>query len=660
MTNRGAPTAVSQRVLRLMILLAMLPAWAAALPRAEDGPAFASALAAARAGDWAAARAAVAPLDQPAAAIAIDWLRLREGAAFWEDYRDFLARHPDWPALDQIRLRGEAAIPAGADPRAVVAYFAASPPETGAGVVHLAASYVSLGRMGDAEVEVVRAWRSLVMNAGDEDLLLARWGTLLADHHVARLDWLLWRGEAEAARRMLPRVGGDWRRLAEARLALRALAGDVDTRIAAVPEALAEHPGLAYERFLWRIRKGRDEDAETLLRARSSTAESLGEPGYWAEQRARLARAAMRAGDGARAYEIASRNFLVEGSEFADLEWLSGYLALVYLDRPDLAVVHFTRFRNAVQTPISLGRAGYWLGRAEDALGHAEAATAAFAAGAAHGTSFYGQLAAERAGLGPDPSLAGGKPPDDWRKASFADSTVLAAGLLFHHAGQKLEFRRFLTHLANSLPTQDAVLLGEVALELGEYNVALTVAKHLARSGSPPMRAYYPVTPLAREPLPVPMELVMSIARRESEFDPTVISPAGARGLMQIKPATARAMARATGQQFSEARLLNDWQYNARLGAAYLARLIETYGNAPVLIAAAYNAGPSRADAWIAERGDPRRAATPETVIDWIEHIPFTETRNYVMRVIESLPVYRARLTGRTEPPATGALLTAR
>lgn len=650
--------AVAQRALRLLALLLLLPAAAHALPRPGDGPAFAAALTAARSGDWEAARAAAAPIDVPAAAIAIDWLRLRAGAGFWEDYRVFLERYPEWPERGGIRRRGEATIPAGADAHQVIAYFAEGPPETGAGVIHLAAAYTGLGRTGDAEAEVVRAWRSLPMNAGDEELLLARWGTLLADHHRARLDWLLWRGEDEAARRLLRHVGEGWRRLAEARLALRALAPEVDTRIAAVPEDLADHPGLAYERFLWRIRKGRDEEAEEWLRARSVSAETLGEPQYWAGQRARLARAAMREGDASRAYEIAARHFLVEGTDFSDLEWLAGYLALRRLSRPDLAVTHFTRLKDAVTTPISLGRAGYWLGRAHDALGNAAAAADAYALGAKHRTSFYGQLAAERAGLGPDPALTGATPPGDWRKTPLAESSVLVAGLLFHHAEQPWELRRFLTHMADDLEPAQGALLGEVALELGEHNVALMVAKRLARRGEAPARIYYPLTPLAREPLPVPMELVMSIARRESEFDPSVISPAGARGLMQLMPGTARAMATATGQQYSEARLLSDWKYNARLGAAYLARLIETYGNAPVLIAAAYNAGPSRADAWIGEQGDPRQAESPEAVIDWIEHIPFAETRNYVMRVVESLPVYRARLTGLTEAPAIGALLT--
>jgi len=649
--------AVAQRILRILALLLLLPAPLQALPRPDDGPAFAAALDAARSGDWQAAREAVAPIGVEAAAIAVEWLRLRVGAGFWEDYIAFLDRHPDWPEGDAIRRRGEAAIPAGADARQVIAYFADGPPETGAGVIHLAAAHASLGQTGDAEAEVVRAWRSLPMNAGDEALLLARWGTLLEGHHRARLDWQLWRGEEDAARRLLRHVGEDWRRLAEARLALRALAPDVDARIAAVPDDLADDPGLAYERFLWRIRKGRDDEAEEWLRARSVSAEALGEPQYWAGQRARLARAAMRAGDAARAYETAARHYLVEGADFADLEWLSGYLALRRLGQPELAVAHFTRLLDAVSTPISLGRAGYWLGRAHEASGNPSAAKIAYTLGAEHRTSFYGQLAAERADLPPDPGLAGTGPQVDWRETALAESPVLAAGLLFHHAGQPWELRRFLTHMADGPNLAQGALLGEVALELEEYNVALMVAKRLARGGEAPVRIYYPLTPLAREALPVPMELVMSIARRESEFDPAVVSPAGAMGLMQLMPATARAMATATGQQYSENRLLSDWQYNARLGAAYLARLIETYGNAPVLIAAAYNAGPSRADAWIAANGDPRQAESVEAVIDWIEHIPFTETRNYVMRVIESIRVYRARLSGMAEMPAIGALL---
>ncbi len=653
-------TELSARAILLMLVAAvcLLPVVATAQPGAAEGERMRAALEAARKGNWADAAAQARRIGLAEAVDIVEWQRLRDGVADWRAYADFVARRPDWPGLALLRRRGEAAIPAEADPAQVVAFFGGNQPATGTGVVRLASAYAALGRRGDAEAEAVRAWRTLAMAEGDEARLLERWGKVLASHHEARLDAMLWQGEAASAGRAEGRVSEGWRKLAAARIALRAQADGVDARIAAVPAALASDPGLAYERFLWRIRKGRDADAEALLRERSTSAAALGRPEAWAGQRRRLARAVMREGDAARAYEVASRHFLVSGSDFADLEWLSGYLALGPLKRPDLAVQHFTRFRAAVETPISLGRAGYWLGRAEEARGDRAAAQAGYAFGARYQTSFYGQLAAERGGLPPDPALAGKTPPPgEWRRAAFARAPLATAGLLLHHAGEARLARLFFEALADALSPADLALLGEMLTETGAWHSAVMLGKRAAQTGAEIVRPYYPVTPLAKLDLAAPSDLVLAIARRESEFDPSVVSGAGALGLMQTMPRTARAMAEAIGQPFSERRLLSDWQYNARLGAAYLARLMQSYGDAPVLVAAAYNAGPSRADAWIAARGDPRRMASPEGVVDWIEHIPFDETRNYVMRVLESVVVYRARLGSRDRPARLSALL---
>lgn len=642
----------------MVAALWLLPVVAAAQPGPAEGERMRAALEAARKGDWAGADAQARRTGHAEAPDIIEWQRLRDGVADWRAYADFVARRPDWPGLGLLRRRGEAAIPAAADPAQVVAFFGGNQPATGAGVVRLAAAYAALGRQGDAEAEAVRAWRTLAMAEGDEARLLERWGKVLAPHHEARLDAMLWQGEAAAAGRAEARVSEGLRRLAAARIALRAQAAGVDARISAVPAALAGDPGLAYERFLWRVRKGRNADAEALMRERSVSAAALGRPEAWAGERRRLARAAMREGDAARAYEIAARHFLASGSDYADLEWLAGYLALGPLGRPDLAAQHFTRFRAAVETPISLGRAGYWLGRAEEARGDLVAAKAAYAFGARYQTSFYGQLAAERGGLPPDPALAGkAPPPGDWRRAAFARAPLATAGLLLHHAGEARLARIFFEALAEGLSPADLALLGEMLTETGAWHSAVMLGKRAAQAGAEIVRPYYPLMPLAKLDLAAPPDLVLSIARRESEFDHTVVSGAGALGLMQTMPRTARAMAEATGQPFSERRLRTDWQYNARLGAAYLARLKETYGSALVLISAAYNAGPSRADAWIAARGDPRRMASPEAVVDWIEHIPFDETRNYVMRVLESVVVYRARLGGGAGPARLSALL---
>jgi soluble lytic murein transglycosylase len=222
---------------------------------------------------------------------------------------------------------------------------------------------------------------------------------------------------------------------------------------------------------------------------------------------------------------------------------------------------------------------------------------------------------------------------------------VFHAGLLLYEAGERSLAARFLTHLTESLPRDQAGMLGDFALDLGDPYLAVLIGKRAAQAGDEIMRPYYPVVPaLAEADLPAPAAFVLAIARRESEFNPAVVSPAGALGLMQVMPGTARDTARDLGLSYSQNRLLDDPAHNALIGSTFLAGLLERYDGNPVLVSAAYNAGPARAAEWIERFGDPRQA---QDVVFWIEAIPFTETRNYIMRVTESLAIYEAQLTGR-------------
>jgi len=286
-----------------------------------------------------------------------------------------------------------------------------------------------------------------------------------------------------------------------------------------------------------------------------------------------------------------------------------------------------------------------------------DAANAAYADAARFQTSFYGLLAAEKVGAPMDAALTGRTGIAPWRDAAFTKSTVYQAAKLFHDAGQIWETSRFLRQLAENTAEGELVGLADYALTLGDPYLAVRVSKQVAREGVVAHRAYYPLTPIGSDDLPVPEELALAIARRESEFHIAAVSGAGARGLMQLMPATARSMAKKLGLPYAKSRLTTDPQYNATLGSAYLAHLIEEFGNNIVLVAAGYNAGPHRARRWIEAYGDPRNAGVD--AVDWIEHIPFRETRNYVMRVAESLPVYRARLTGKPVPIALSAELKA-
>ncbi|NNJ69643.1 MAG: lytic transglycosylase domain-containing protein [Boseongicola sp.] len=610
----------------------------------REGEALGRAFDAMESGDWYAALRTAEGIN-PVARDIIEWHRLRARQGDFDSVIRFLDRRPDWPGLAYLRQRSESTLPLSARADDVIAFFGGEHPQTGTGAVALISAFRAKGMEADAEAEALHAWLTHRFSAADQTKLLTWYGRALAPHHADRLDMLLWRGAERDARTMIPLVPRGWAELAEARIALRADKNGVDALVAAVPENLADHPGLLFERMQWRARKGRNDGAIELLLAQSP--DELGQPARWAGWRRSLVRSEMRAGRTTHAYELASQHGLTSGSSFADLEWLSGYLALTYQNDPAKALNHFLRFRGAVDTPISLGRAGYWEGRAHEALGDTDTARLAYSFGAEYQTSFYGLLAAEKAGRPMDPALYAPVPSPDLSNAGFAESSVFAAALLLDKADQKVLAERFLTHLTETLPTDDIIRLGAFVTARDEPHYATMIGKRAASYGTTVPFIYYPVTDLGVDPMPVPTELALAIARRESEFDPVVTSGVGARGLMQVMPATAREVAGFLEIPYDGDRLLNDPAYNARIGTAYLDELMTMFDGNPVMVAAAYNAGPSRPLRWMRERGDPRRGQMD--VIDWIEHIPFNETRNYVMRVAESLPVYRARLTGQPQ-----------
>ena len=597
-----------------------------------------------RGGDWAAA-ANLAERDGAVALDVIQWHRLRAGRGNYADVADFLERRPNWPGEALLRRESEPAVAlAGTD--AVRQFYADNPPQTALGALDYAKAQTDVGNEGEAQATVVMAWRTLPMPASTRALYLSRHGDLIAPHHGARADAMAWEGATGDARAMLGLISNGQADLIRARLALQARAGNVDALIEKVPDSLQTDGGLAHDRFEWRIRKSRWADAKALLLDTSRSAQALGRPEEWANRRRAMARDEMRDGDAARAYQLAAQHFLSDGSDYADLEWLAGYIALRKLDDPELALGHFQNHRAAIASPISRGRAGYWIGRAFEAMGDTEAAQASYADGAAFQTSFYGLLAAERGALPFDPALAGRATVPDWRTSDIAKRDLFEAGLLLQASGELDLAERFWTHLAESLDQVQAAQLGQAAIDAEHPHLAVMIGKRVARRGITLPAPYYPLHPLAEADLPMAPEMNLAIARRESEFDPVVQSGVGARGLMQIMPATGREVAASLGRsdEHTTERLISDPVYNSELGAAFLSQLAARFDGNVILMSAAYNAGPSRPINWIDRFGDPRTGTDDFDIIDWIEHIPFRETRNYVMRVAESLPIYRARL----------------
>lgn len=606
------------------------------------------ALSAARDDDWQTA-ARLARRDEAIAAEIITWLRLRAGDGDLAEAQAFLERRADWPRLSDIRKSVEAQV-AEADTSTVLQFFASEAAQTAAGALAHADALRSIDQPGAAQSVLQAAWMRLSLDTEETKAFLNALDGETQVLAAERLDAMLWRGWQDNARRLIPLVSTGQKALAEARIGLQRRAGNVDALLAKVPEELRDTPGLQHARFEWRVRKGRWADAKALLLQQSASAKSLGQPAAWANRRRALARDELRDGSAQRAYDMASQHFLESGSHYADLEWLSGYIALTRLNDPARALVHFKNHDAAVTSPISQGRAGYWQGRAHLALGDVAAADQAFTMGAAHQSSFYGLLAAEAANLPFDVGLED-VPTVDWRAGPLAQDSLFRAGLLLAASGERNLAEVFWTHLAEQLGETDAALLGQAAIDIGEPHLAVMIGKAVARRGAIVPAPYYPLHPLAETDLPVPAELALAIARRESEFDPVVVSGVGARGLMQLMPATAREVARDLGLSngHSDARLTADPVYNAILGTQYLKELSAQFDRNIVMVAAGYNAGPSRPLRWMRDYGDPR-GGDLETLIDWIEGIPFRETRNYVMRVSESLPIFRARL-GQTPLP---------
>ena len=639
-------SSIIKKLSQTLAILTVAASLLAPAARADQVQAMRTALQLTAGGDWAGA-AAVAPSG--VGRDVVEWQRLRAGEGQLGEYEDFLNRRPDWPGLSLLREKGETAVARSTSPDRVIAWFGNRAPQTGTGAVALVRALKSTGQDDVAADVAMRAWSAVAFSAEDAQAMLALVPKPIALVHEVRMDHLLWQGRQAEAARQMPLMPPDWQALAQARLGLRADVAGVNGLIAAVPKALQSDAGLAYERFIWRMKRDLYDDALPLILERSDSAARLGDPEEWAPRRAILTRWLMRKNRPTEAYRVASRHHLASGgSGYADLEFLAGFIALRRLNDPQTALKHFNHLEAGVATPISIARAQYWKARAHEAMGAKPEALAEYKRAAQHQTAYYGLLAAEKLGASLDPALISDKRPPDWRQAAWAKSSVHQAAQLLLAAGDLGQAKRFWLHLAEGLDATGLDQMGDMALALGQPHIAVLVGKQAAERGIILTRSYYPVADLVPDGLAVSRAFAMAIARRESEFDPAARSHADARGLMQLLPGTAKQMATELGLPFEAAKLFTDPGYNAKLGSAYLAHLIEQFGPSIALVASGYNAGPSRPKQWIEDYGDPRLPSVD--VVDWVESIPFSETRTYVMRVVEGVVIYRAKLRGSVGP----------
>ncbi|MBI4183809.1 MAG: lytic transglycosylase domain-containing protein [Proteobacteria bacterium] len=619
---------------------ALAPAVEAGLAPAEVVR-YEAAFQAVESGRWGKALDLAEGAGDPLPAKFIRWLYLAEagsGASFAE-ITAFLAANPDWPGQDELRRRAEEAIDARVGLREALAWFAANPPVTTAGRVAYGETLMRAGDGDRARQALREAWVQGSFSTREEQAFHRRFRRLLtADDHRERLDRLIWNEQFAAAERMLRRVDRGHAALAQARIALARMSPGVDGAIARVPVELREDPGLVYERMRWRRRKGRlDDTAEMLAKAPKEPAHAA----VWWTERAYVVRRLLAEGSHRAAYEIARDHAQSHGATHAEAEWLAGWIALRFLKDPEAALAHFTRLYNTVYFPVSRARGAYWTARAAEAKDEGWLAAAWYRTAAQYRDSYYGQLARQRLGERIDDPPFVDPAPDLASRARFRQGELARLVDALDQIGVRERIGPLLLHIdQQSESVEERYLAGRLALIHGRPDIAVRIARRASRDHILLATAGYPVVAIP-EPAAAEPALIQAVIRQESGFNVVAVSSAGARGAMQLLPSTARRVAADLNLHFSRSRLTEDPTYNLQLGTAYLDSLLQEFAGSYVLALAAYNAGPHRARRWLKEFGDPRTSQVD--LVDWVEMIPFTETRNYVQRVIESFNVYRNR-----------------
>lgn len=598
----------------------------------------------------------VGATSDPTLDAVVTWDKLRRdsyaqsGVARFSEYAQFLKDHPDWPQTVTLRRQAEKLIDENVSDLDRIAYFRQFPPLSALAKLRLAEAQFRLARSGEARETARDAWDSAGLDALAETQLLALFqNDLRPEDHLARADRLLWSGQTTAASRMLPRLDMDHKLWVLARIALRTNAPDALNRLAVVPDSLRRDPGLIVDRALF-LRRTDPAAAQALLAGTPVTPGSARDPESWMKTRLEFARQAWRSGNFETAYRIAAQHSafpigksvadrsLGERQVYVDSEFLAGWLALRKLGRAAQAITHFQNVRAASQTPISQSRGDYWTGRAAEAAGRSDDARKAYGAAADHFDYFYGQLASER--LGKPLAVRRVAPPTpaaDKANNFRADPLVRAVFALgdLGDRGRQAIFLRQLADRANSLA--DQTLVASLAAPLGRPDLGVFVGKAARGAGELALLdAAFPVIPLPAN-LARDFSMIHAITRQESQFDRSITSVANAQGLMQLLPSTAAEQAAKLGLPSSTVRLTTDPIYNVTLGSAYFNRLKDNFAGSHVLAVAGYNAGPGNVRKFLAANGDPR---TGEDVIDWIEAIPLSETKNYVQRVLENAVVY--------------------
>lgn len=605
---------------------------------------------AAERGDWSEARWIAKSSENAVLIKLIEWqyaLDPSSGASF-ENISRFIQEHPDWPEQKRLRVRAELALRdhdiGDAD---IIRWFGDSEPLTGYGKFILASAQKHTDSTTKEKLQslIREAWIHGDFEEAEEKKLLAQFGNMLGEaQHIARASRLLWDEKTAAAKRMLPKLPKDHQRLVEARMALIQNKKLSVFATLKVPDHLKNDPGLIYDRMQYRARKGDDDGVrEMLLKA----PKDVPYPEKWWKLREMEVRQAIDDGKYNLAEKLLNASGELTGSNQADALWLSGWVQLEFLNNANAAYDLFEKMYASVRFSSSRARAAFWAGRAAEIMKQKSAADDWYEKASAYPTTFYGQLGLfKRHGSVP---LHIPSAPDisaESRERFQQNDLTRAAEMCFENQARNLGTKLVHFLIETNDDIEQVTLIANLAAQSGFQHLGVRGAKKAIQKGIVLIETGYPM-PAPPEHLAVENALALAITRQESEFDPTAVSPSGARGLMQLLPSTAKETARKADLDFN-ARKLFQPDYNMTLGSHYLGRMINNYDGSYIMAIAAYNAGPGNVRKWTRSFGTPGNDL--ENAINWIEKIPFAETRNYVQRVLENLQVYR-HIENKEQPP---------
>jgi soluble lytic murein transglycosylase len=587
-------------------------------------------------------------ISDPLARKLVEWtvLRSEENDAGFDRLAAFSAENPSWPSAITIRKRAESAL--WDEKRAagtVRSFFASSRPLTAKGKFALARALLAQGDTPAAAQLVRQAWREDTCSAAVERAVIETFGDMLTHaDHKARMDRRFYDDDPDAGMRMAQLLGGADLLIGRARKAVVEKSSNARALLDAVPESARGDAGYLFHKAQWLRREDRPIEAARLLQAAPRSASQQHNLDEWWVERRLVARKLLDIGENQAAYVVA-RDALPPTKENlrAEHEFTAGWIALRFADNPKAAYQHFARVGDGTSNPITLARGEYWQGRAAEALGRNSEARTHYQAAAQHSTAYYGQIARARLGIG---ELALRRAPDMGHRPALMNLEVVRAVHILYQVDARDLVVPFVSDLAeNAMDVGALVVVAEIARRYDDARAMLLIGKGALRRGIALDSYAFPTNGIPDFRIVGPAvdkSVVYAIARQESAFNPRAVSSANALGLMQVLPGTGRQIAKKFGFAFDRNRMLSDAAYNAQMGAAELGDVLESYRGSYILSFVAYNAGRGRVKQWIEKYGDPRNPDVDP--IDWVERIPFSETRNYVQRVIENMQVYRAQL----------------